>query len=89
MEKLTIEQKIVKHLAAKGYITHVGDVLRSLKDPEYAELLIIGTTGEIPDINDDGSVDGDCDHEALSEQEIQEVFDNDYEKGKTQKNKLN
>lgn len=78
MKTLTIEQKIVKHLANKGYITHVGDVLRALAEPEYAERLIIGTTGEIPDINDDGTIDGDCDHEALTNKEIQEVFDNDY-----------
>lgn len=74
---LTIEQKIVKHLANCGYITRVGDVVKALAEPEYAEQLIIGTTGDIPDINDDGSISGDCDHESLTNEEIQEVFDND------------
>lgn len=85
MKELTIEQKIVKNLAAKGYITHVGDVLRALEEEEYAEKLLLGITPgntdipSIPDINDDGSVDNtECDHEALTNKEIQEVFDNDY-----------
>lgn len=78
MENLTIEQKIIKKLARNGYITIVGDVAKALKDAKYAEQLLIGTTGEIPDINDDGSVDsGACDHESLTNEEIQEVFDND------------
>ena len=78
MEDLTIEQKIVRLLARKGYITKVGDVTKALKDVKYAEKLIIGTSGEIPDINDDGTI-ADCEHKALTTDEIQQVFDNDNE----------
>lgn len=66
---LSIEQKVVLHLANYGYITNIGDVMRAMVDQKYAEFLILGTG--IPD-------DPDCDHEALSNAEIQEVFDNDY-----------
>lgn len=86
-EKMTLEQKIVKHLADKGYITHVGDVTRALKEILYAELMITGNP--IPGLKDEieeGIISGDididiediCDHEPLSNDEIQEVFDNDY-----------
>lgn len=80
MVKLTIEQKIVKHLANKGFLTSGGDIQRALIDPDYADYLIRGMIGEtdIPDINDDGSTDGeDCDHTPLSNEQIKEVFDND------------
>lgn len=83
MEKLTLEQKIVKHLAKKGYITNVGDVTRALRDILYAEKLITGN--EIPGLKDDIEEEGlgggtaECDHEALTNEEIQEVFDNDNE----------
>jgi hypothetical protein len=82
MEKLTLEQKIVKHLAKKGYITNVGDVTRALRDILYAEKLITGN--EIPGIKDEIEEEGlggsaECDHEALTNEEIQEVFDNDNE----------
>lgn len=69
---LSIEQKVVLHLANYGYITNIGDVMRAMEDQKYAEFLILGTG--IPD--EPGS--GDCDHEALTNEEIQEVFDNDY-----------
>jgi hypothetical protein len=86
-EKMTLEQKIVKHLADKGYITNVGDVTRALKEILYAELMITGNP--IPGLKDEieeginsGDIDIDiediCDHEPLSNNEIQEVFDNDY-----------
>lgn len=77
MSKLTLEQKIVKHLALQGYLTNVGDVTTALKDNEYAKKLITGNN--IPGIDDeiDGSGEADCDHEALTNEEIQEVFDND------------
>lgn len=71
---MTIEQKIIRQLANRGYITNVGDIARAMKDPVYAEKLIIGTSGDIPDIGE-----GDCDHESLTNEEIQEVFDNDTE----------
>lgn len=80
MSELTLEQKIVLHLAKKGYLTHAGDVTTALKDNEYAKKLITGNA--IPGIDDeiDGSGESDCDHEALTNEEIQEVFDNDNDK---------
>lgn len=88
MENLTLEQKIIKYLADKGYITNVGDVITALKDFTYAEKMISGN--EVPGIKDDikeGIESGkleiegltNCDHEALTNDEIQEVFDNDNE----------
>lgn len=79
MENLTIEQKIILQLAKRGYITKVGEISTALIDPEYAERLLQGADTTIPDINDDGSIDGECNHEALTNPEIQEVFDNDEE----------
>lgn len=87
MEELTLEQKIVKALASKGYITRVGDVTKALRDVLYAEKMVSaeGAPGIKDDIEDaiisgeiDGEVNmGDCDHEPLTNEEIQEVFDND------------
>lgn len=68
--KLSVEQKIVLHLANLGYFTSVGDVTRALKEQAYAEYLITGNG-----LSDD--IISDCEHEALSKEEIQEVFDND------------
>ena len=36
MENLTLEQKVILHLAKKGYLTNAGDVQRALKEFEYA-----------------------------------------------------
>lgn len=80
MSELTLEQKIVKHLASQGYLTNVGDVTTALEDNEYAKKLITGN--DIPGIDDEtnGSNNpAECDHEALTNEEIQEVFDNDEE----------
>jgi hypothetical protein len=87
MSELTLEQKIVYFLAKKGYITNVGDVITALKDFTYAEKMVSakGEPGIKDDIKDaiisgeiDGEVNmGDCDHEPLTNEEIQEVFDND------------
>lgn len=79
MSELTLEQKIVKHLASQGYLTNVGDVTTALEDNEYAKKLITGNA--VPGIDDeiDRSGESDCDHEALTNEEIQEVFDNDEE----------
>ena len=86
-ENMTLEQKIVYFLAKKGYITNVGDVITALKDFSYAQKMISaeGEPGLKDDIKDaiisgeiDGEVNmGDCDHEPLTNEEIQEVFDND------------
>jgi predicted transcriptional regulator len=88
---MTLEQRIVKHLADKGYITSVGDVTRALKDILYADVMITGNIvpglkddikDEIASGNIDGVVGGECDHTALTNDEIQEVFDNDNESEK-------
>lgn len=89
MENLTLEQKIVKYLADKGYITNVGDVITALKDFTYAEKMISaknepGIKDDIKEEIESGKLDiegvtGGCDHEALTNDEIQEVFDNDEE----------
>lgn len=86
-ENMTLEQKIVYFLAKKGYITNVGDVITALKDFSYAQKMVSaeGEPGIKDDIKDaiisgeiDGEVNmGDCDHEPLTNEEIQEVFDND------------
>ena len=78
MSELTLEQKIVKQLARKGYLTSVGIVTTALEDNEYAKKIITGN--DPPGIDDeiDGSDNpAECDHEALTNEEIQEVFDND------------
>ena len=72
MTKLTNDQKVIKFLAETRMLTQVGEVTTALNDPEYAtELLDF-------DIPEDDEMDGEnCNHEALSLAEIQEVFDND------------
>ena len=80
MSELTLEQKIIKKLALQGYLTNVGDVTTALENNEYAKKLITGN--DIPGLDDeiDGSNNpAECDHEALTNDEIQEVFDNDEE----------
>lgn len=72
LSQLSVEQRVVLHLANKGYITSVGDVKRALRDQAYADFLVTGNG-----LSDDGVESGDCDHEPLSNDEIQEVFDND------------
>ena len=89
MEKLTLEQKVILHLAKKGYITNAGDIQRALKEFEYADKMILaeGDPGLKDDIKEEiesGNIEiegvtGDCNHEALTNDEIQEVFDNDNE----------
>ena len=75
LSQLSVEQRVVLHLANKGYITSVGDVTRALKDQSYADFLVTGNG-----LADDGVGSGECNHEPLSNDEIQEVFDNDEEK---------
>ena len=89
MEKLTLEQKVILHLAKKGYITNAGDIQRALKEFEYADKMILaeGDPGLKDDIKEEiesGNIEiegvtGDCNHKALTNDEIQEVFDNDEE----------
>ena len=83
--KLTLEQKVVLKLAQKGYITSAGDVQRALKEFEYAEKMISaegepGLKDDIKDAIESGEIEGgsaNCNHESLTNEEIQEVFDND------------
>ena len=89
MENLTLEQKVILHLAKKGYLTNAGDIQRALKEFEYADKMILAE-GE-PGLKDDikqGITSGEieiegigeeCAHEALTKEEIQVVFDNDEE----------
>lgn len=65
---LSVEQKIVLHLAKTGYLTSTGDITRALAEQPYAEYLITGNG-----LSDEGI--GDCDHEALTNEEIERVFD--------------
>ena len=50
MKELTIEQRIVKHLATQHQITEVGLVAAALKDTAIAKRLITGN--DIPGIED-------------------------------------
>lgn len=77
-KELTNDQKIICSLANVKLITQVGEVAAALEDPEYAiELLNF----DVPEDNEIGG-DGECDHEALTIEEIQEVFDNDEDENK-------
>ena len=80
-KNLTIEQRIVYHLAKHGFLTCAGDVQRALAESEYADYLVRGLLDDdcnIPDLDDNGTP-LECDHDALTNDEIQEVFDNDIE----------
>lgn len=72
MAELTNDQKVIKFLAETRMLTQVGEITAALEDPEYATELL---NFDIPE--DDEIIGGDCNHEALSFDEIQEVFDND------------
>jgi hypothetical protein len=80
MKNLTTEQKIIQYLAAIGAMTQVGEIAEALKDEEYAKFLITGN-GLKDEVKEEygENIDGDCEHESLSTDEIQEVFDNDEE----------
>ena len=80
MKNLTTEQKIIQYLAEMGMITQIGEIAEALKDEKYAKFLITGD-GLSDEVREEygENIDGDCDHESLSNEEIQEVFDNDEE----------
>lgn len=80
MNTLSIEQKIIKHLANTGFLSSVGDVAEALKRQQYAEWLITGD-GLDDEVKEQygENIGGDCGHESLTNEEIQEVFDNDEE----------
>ena len=77
--KLSVEQKVVLHLAKIGYLTAGGDIQRALRDQKYAEFLVTGNglSDDCPPCDDPDHEH--CDHEPLTNEEIQEVFDNDYQ----------
>lgn len=75
---MTTEQKIVQYLAKVGLLTQVGMVDAAMADPEYAKTLMTGNGLEDEVREEYGeNIEGDCDHEPLTNDEIQEVFDND------------
>lgn len=77
---MTIEQKIVKYLAENKILTKPYEISEALNNQSYAEKLITGD-GLDDEVNEQygENIEGDCDHESLTNEEIQEVFDNDIE----------
>lgn len=78
MKNLTTEQKIIEYLAAIGAMTQIGEIAEALKNEEYAKFLVTGD-GLKDEVREEygENIEGDCDHESLTNEEIQEVFDND------------
>ena len=77
---MTTEQKIVQYLAKVGLLTQVGMVDAAMADPKYAKTLMTGNGLEDEVREEYGeNIEGDCNHESLTNEEIQEVFDNDTE----------
>lgn len=89
MENLTLEQKVILQLAKRGYLTNAGDIQRALKEYDYANIMVsaLGDPGLSDDIKEgitSGNIEIEgigeiCMHDALTKEEIQEVFDNDDE----------
>ena len=81
MNEMTIEQKIIYHLAETGFITSVGDVQEAMKSIDCAKKIITGdgVEDDVKEAINKGEiyVADLCDHEALSHPEIDVVFDND------------
>lgn len=81
---MSIEQKIVLYLADLGYITDLVAATAALEHQNIAEWLITGDGihDEVEEAIESGEIEvegGECNHEALTNEEIQEVFDNDEE----------
>jgi hypothetical protein len=78
VSKLSVEQKIVLYLAEIGVLTNNGDIQRALVDQAYAEFLITGNglADDIPSCDDPDHEH--CDHEPLSNDEIERVFTEDF-----------
>lgn len=78
MRNMTIEQKIVADLAKKRILTYPYVINRAMEDAEYAKKIITGD-GLDDEVREQygENIEGDCDHESLTNEEIQEVFDND------------
>lgn len=84
MEKeLTPEQKVIKLLAERCLMTDTTLVAAALEDEKVADKIINAREDLIPD---DSGECGECDHESLSNEEIQIVFDNDEEEQKKEAN---
>lgn len=81
-KKLTPEQKIIKLLAEHRLITDATLIAPALADADIAEEIINKYEDIIPDNPGSGECDCECDHESLSNEEIQVVFDNDEEQKK-------
>lgn len=80
IRSMTIEQKIVADLAKKRILTRPYVIGRAMEDAEYAKIIITGD-GLDDEVKEQygENIGGDCDHESLTNEEIQEVFDNDEE----------
>lgn len=65
--ELTVEQKIVRQMADMLLITDATLVSNALLDSKIADMIVYGNASDL------------CEHEALANEEIQEVFDNDEE----------
>lgn len=76
--KLSVEQKVVLHLAKTGFLTNGGDIQRALVDQPYAEYLVTGNglSDDFPSCDDPDHEH--CDHEPLSNDEIERVFTEDF-----------
>lgn len=77
---MIIEQKIVADLAKKKILTRPYVISKAMDEEEYAKIIITGD-GLDDEIKEQygENIGGDCDHESLTNEEIQEVFDNDTE----------
>lgn len=76
---LTLEQQILKYMAETKKFTCIIDLAKALKEPEYAKELITGNGLDDEIQNSGGGSSAECEHKALTNDEIQEVFDNDNE----------
>ena len=74
MSELSIEQKIIMYLAQTKVLTRPYVIDEAMNNPQFAETIITGN-GLKDEIEVEGM--GTCEHESLSNEEIQEVFDND------------
>lgn len=77
---MIIEQKIVADLAKKKILTRPYVISKAMDEEEYAKKIITGD-GLDDEIKDQygENIGEDCGHESLTNEEIQEVFDNDTE----------
>lgn len=77
---MSIEQKIVLYLADLGYITDVVAATTALEHQNIADWLITGDglQDEVEEAIESGEIEvegGECNHEALTGDEINRVFE--------------